>query len=225
VTVHRAFLAAALWGATTASAVCQVQESRPRGGAGAGMGVAYMSRTEIVDLVNMTPGALERISDFKAGAEFFGYLTVPLSSSWVLKGDYTFMIASYNLEASSGTAQYTLTTHAPSILLQYVLTDRGLYNFKIGAGGGPRFFAFSEKYLYIDDTFTAAGAGIVLELEGNTALGEDLFVHLAAFARWESGGDLKNELGKPPGSSSTGSHAGAGGFGVGVRLGLSYYFF
>jgi hypothetical protein len=225
VSVRRIVLLAA-FSTAAAAALCQeLPESKPRGGAGGGMGVNYLKRTEIVDLVNATPGALERISDFKAGAEFFGYVSVPLAASWVLKIDYAYMIASYNLQASSGTAEYTLTTHAPSLIVQYVLTDRGLYNFKLGAGAGPRFCALSAKYLTVDDTFTASGAGVVVEIEGNTALGEDLFVHLGALARWEGGGELKNDLGRPAMNTPTGSAAGPGGYGVGVRLGLSYYFF
>jgi hypothetical protein len=223
-TIRRALLVAFV-GLLAAGADCQTPDPTPRGGAGAGMGVDYLKRTDIVNLVNRTPGVLERLPDFKAGAEFFGFVTVPLSATWALKLDYTFMIASYNVETTTGTAEFALTTHAPSVLLQYVLTERGVYNFKIGAGAGPRFGALSEKYLYLDDTFSSTGVGFALELEGNTALGEDLFVHLAAGARWESVGEAKNELGKSPGSATSGSPVTLDGFGVGVRLGLTYYFY
>jgi hypothetical protein len=208
-----------------APAISQAPGPLPRGGAGAGMGVDYLKRIDIVNYVNVTPGALERLRDFKAGAEFFGFVTVPLSASWALKIDYTYMLASYNIEASGGTAQYTVTTHAPSLLVQYILMEGGLYNFKVGAGGGPRFGGFEQKYLYLDDTFTASGPGFIVELEGNTALGEDLFVHLGAGARWEAPGELKDSYGRSPGSTPSGSPMTLNGFGVMFKLGLTYYFF
>lgn len=208
-----------------APVMSQTPGPRPRGGVGAGMGVDYLKRTDVVNYVNATPGALERLRDFKAGAEFFGFVTVPLSASWALKVDYTYMLSSYNIEASGGTAQFTVTTHAPSILVQYILMEEGLYNFKIGAGGGPRYGTFEEKYVYLDDTFTASGPGFLVELEGNTALGEDLFVHLAAGARWEAPGDMKDANGRSPGVAGSGSPVTLNGFGVMFRLGLTYYFF
>jgi hypothetical protein len=208
-----------------APALSQTPGPRPRGGAGAGMGVDYLKRTDVVNYVNATAGALERLRDFKAGAEFFGFVTIPLSASWALKVDYTYLLASYNIEASGGTAQYTVTTHAPSLLVQYILMEGGLYNFKVGAGGGPRYGTFEEKYLYLDDSYTASGPGFLLELEGNTALGEDLFVHLAAGARWEAPGDLKDANGRSPGSTPSGPPMTLDGFGVMFRLGLTYYFF
>lgn len=203
----------------------QTGDPRSRGGVSAGMGVNYMKRTDLVNLVNMTPGALERVADFKTGAEFFGVVLLPVAGHWMVKLDYSYQIASYNVQSSSGTAEYTLVGHAPSAILQYVLTDQGLFNLKVGAGGGPHFGTLEERFLYIDDSFRASGWGAVLEFEGNTALGDDLFVHLSAGARTESFGSLENDFGKSPGGTASGGEVTLTGFGCFFRLGLSYYFF
>lgn len=70
-------------------------------------------------------------------------------------------------------------------------------------------------------SFTSKGIGTLLELEGNTALGEDLFAHLGIQTRWDFIGDLKDGKGKSPfGNSAAASlHF----FSIGARLGMTFY--
>jgi len=72
----------------------------------------------------------------------------------------------------------------PSLIVEYILVDEELYDVSGGLGGGYHVGVLNLKYSTIDDSYAANGVGMVMMLNGNTALGEDLFVHLAVSARW-----------------------------------------
>jgi len=52
-----------------------------------GMGVEYLSAPNVVDFVNTSIGAYtrQRVPEFKSAVQFFGALSFPLSTDWVLK--------------------------------------------------------------------------------------------------------------------------------------------
>jgi len=200
-------------------------EPRSRGGFSAGMGVVYMSPPDIVDVVNSTPGSLERAPSFKSGVEFFGAGSIPIGRDWLVKVEYAYQLMSYTIATANDIAEYTVTIHCPTVIAQYVLFERGLYNLKIGAGGGFSAGTLSEHFFYIDDRFTGSGPGFVLDLEANTAFGEDFFAYLGANARWQLIGELSDSSGRSPGFSAGGSRPTLQAFGVGARLGFTYYFF
>ncbi len=193
-----------------------------RPGIGAGLGVAAINATDVVNIVNSTPGALEQVSSFKAAAEFFGYVSVPLDSSWLIKADYGYVLASYNIAGQYGTAEYTLSAHLPSVVVQYVLHDAGLYCLKAGLGGGYHWGSLWEKFSTLDREYKASGAGIVIEMEGNTALGESLYMYLGVQARWELMGSLQDAGGQSPAVNIEESTLHW--FGAGARLGFAYLF-
>ncbi len=199
----------------------QSQSLRP--GLSAGMGVTYRSAPDVVTLVNATPGASARVPEFNAGAEFFGSASFPLSETWVLKLDYAYQITSLNIETSSETAQFTIYQHCPTLILQYVLANEGVFNVKAGAGAGYHFGRLTKKFFYIDDTFTAHGPALLAEVEGNTAFGERLYACLGVSAGWSLVGRLKDGAGNSPGVNSSGEAATLNSFGVGARLGFTYY--
>lgn len=189
---------------------------------GGGLGVAAINATDVVNIVNSTPGALERAPAFKAAAEFFGYVSVPVDSSWVVKVDYGYALASYHVATQYENAEYTLSAHLPSIILQYVLHDAGIYCLKAGVGGGYHWGALHVKYSTVNTEYAASGGGLVAELEGNTALGSNLYMYLGLEVRWELMGSLLDANGeRPTGSVDDPSlHW----FGAGARLGFSYLF-
>ena len=189
----------------------------------AGMGVTYRSAADVVTVVNSTQGAQERLPQFHAGAEFFATASFPLDASWVLKLDYGYQITSLNILSVLETAQFTLTQHCPTLILQYVLTNQGVFNVKAGAGLGYHFGRLAEKFLYIDNTFSAQGPAFLAELEGNTAFGDHLYACLGVNAGWSLIGSLKDAAGRAPGVTSTGEAATLNSFGVGARLGFTYY--
>ena len=190
----------------------------------AGMGVEYLSVPDVVDFINalVAPYAVQRIPQFKSAVQFFGAVAYPLSQDWVLKAEYLYMLASYSPEVGVS-SDFTLTAHMPSVIVQYVLWDEGLYDLKAGAGVGYHVATLADRFLTINDKLTGSGLGVVADLEGNTAFGDHLFAYLGGDVRWEFIGTMKNSS---SGSQTSGVIAvpTGNGFGIGARLGLSYYF-
>lgn len=188
----------------------------------AGMGVNYHNATDIVDRINGSPSVSQRVDGFKSGVEFFGAVSVPLNHDWVAKAEYVYLLSSYSVPSSqflSG-VEFSYVVHMPSIVAQYVLYAERTYNFRAGVGFGYHFGVYEER-LFGLTRYTAQGVGSLLELEGNTALGDDLFAHFGVQARWEFIGDLKDERGRSPlgNLGQTSMHF----FSLGARLGMSYY--
>lgn len=196
----------------------------PRFAVSGGMGVAYVNLRDVVDLINAEAVPGSRVSDFRAAGEFFGAVDVPLAEQWVLALEYGYITSSLTVPSGFGQADFGITIHLPSAILQYVLAEKGVYNVKAGAGVSYLSGAMHEKYLVIDDTYRAAGFGCVAQLEANTALGDHLFACLGAHVRWASSGELRNGAGASPGVGRGGGNATLGLVGVGARIGLSYQF-
>lgn len=199
-------------------------EVQPRAGIAGGMGVEYMSARDIVDLINVTAVPEERVAQFKSAVEFFGSAAVPVSDRWIVKFEYADLITSLSPMGAYGPTQFDLNVQMPSLIIQYVLADRGVYNFKLGAGGGYHFGRLSEKYFTLNDTYSGKGIGTVLELEANTAFGDHLYAFLGANIRWEFIGTLTNVSGISPGPGASGTGVNLHFFSAGARLGMSYLF-
>lgn len=220
-------------------ATSQTREQPPAGtlaevplrvGVSAGMGVSYLSMTDVVDLANIASASLggyQRLPEFKAAAEFFGAVTVPCSPEWVLKFEYAYVLATYNVETAYGSGQATFTAmaHLPSLIVQYVLLNAPVYNVKVGAGGGYHMGTLEVANFTQNDRYSGNGPGIVLEAEGNTAFGEHLYAYLGVNIRWDFIGTLTNDTGlEPYHAVSTGASTTMQFFGLGARLGFTYYF-
>lgn len=199
-------------------------EASPRSGIAAGMGVLYLSARDVVDLVNSSANPAERVAQFRAVAEFFGAASFPVSDEWIVKVEYAFLTGSYSVTSFLGAADFSVTAHMPSVIIQYVIAERGLYNLKVGAGGGYYAGTLAEKYLTIDQRFSGTGAGVLAELEANTAFGEHLYAFLGVNLRWSFIGELTSESGRAPGRASGGGGTTLNFFAAGARIGLSYYF-
>lgn len=203
---------------------------RLRPGVAAGMGVNYLSMTDVVDLANIASASLggyQRLPEFKAAAEFFGAVTFPCTPDWLLKLEYAYVLATYNVATAygSGQAEYTAMAHLPSLIVQYVLVNAPVFNVKVGAGGGYHFGTLAVSYFTQNDRYSGSGPGFVVEAEGNTAFGESLYAYLGVNIRWDFIGTLTNAAGiQPYNAGSTGTGTTMQFFGLGARLGFTYYF-
>jgi hypothetical protein len=190
----------------------------------AGLGVLYFNPQDVVNTINGSGLAAGRAEDFKAYAEFFGCAAFPLSRTWVLMAHYAYILGSYNLPGIFGPGEFTCTIHAPSVLLLYALWQEPLFAIRGGVGAGYHFGALHARAGTLDDTYRGKGPGFLLNLDGNTALGDRLSAYLGLFARWEAIGELTDEAGKslegPQGLPAPTLY----GFGVGAKLGVSYMF-
>ncbi|MGA9119523.1 MAG: hypothetical protein WB699_09165 [Bacteroidota bacterium] len=191
----------------------------------AGMAVSYISAGDIVNLVNATPGALEQTGTYKTGIQFFGSVELPISPLWMIKADYAYLIASYNIASgfgNAGTAEYTVTAHLPSIVFQYNVVDKPEYAFRLGLGAGYHVGQLSTTFFSQTQTYSATGIGAVLEAEGMTAVSENIFAVLGASARWEWIGALKNSLGLEPTNISNAITLNM--FAPSIKIGVVYAF-
>jgi hypothetical protein len=201
-----------------------------RVGLSGGMGVNYLSMTDVVDLANYASASLggyERLPEFKAAAEFFGAVSVPCSPDWVIKFEYAYVLTTYNVATAygSGQAEYTAMAHLPSLIVQYVLVSEPVYNVKVGAGGGYHFGILDVQNFTQNDRYRGRGPGFLLDAEGNTALGENVYAYLGVNIRWDFIGKVTNDAGLPPSiAGTTGNGTTMDFFGLGARLGFTYYF-
>jgi hypothetical protein len=199
-------------------------EPAPRASLAAGMGVEYVSFADVTTLINATIGPSSAVPRFTSAVEFFGACAVPITERWVLKLEYAYMLESFSPAGAYGPASISVVCHMPSIILQYMLLDRGVYNIRAGAGGGVHFGRMEEKYSYIDAAYTGKGAGMVVEIEANTAFGDHLYAFLGGNIRWEAIGRIADKSGVSPGVGSGGLPVTLHAFGAGARLGASYLF-
>jgi len=195
-------------------------QTEPRMGITAALGVCYVSATDLVDRVNGTMITTERVSGFTAGGEFYGAFSVPASKDWILKLEYAYLIASYNVPTISPGSQFSFWLHMPTLVGQYVLIDRGIYNVKGGVGLGYHFGSYQERYGTLDATFTGSGPAIKLDFEANTAFGEDFYMYIGADFRFDFVGTLTSENTQiaPGGIVPTLNF-----FSAGAKLGFTFY--
>lgn len=189
-------------------------------GLSAGMGVNYFSATDIVDRVNGTGITTERANDFVAAAEFFGVVSFPLSPDWAVKLEYAYLISSYNVQTIFPGSEFTVSAHMPTLVAQYILVDRGVYNVKTGAGLGYHFGSYTERYGTADATFTGSGIGAKLDLEANTAFGESFYAYLGGDVRFDFIGTLSADGNTNVGA---GKSPGLDFFSIGAKLGFTIY--
>lgn len=203
----------------------QSEHAGRRIGLSGGLGVSYVSAPDVVNLINASGGQSERASEFKAGAEFFGTLSIPLSEDWGVKVEYAYLILSYSPPVSSlGATDFSVAVHMPTVLGQYTLVDGGTYDVKAGAGAGYHFGSVTEKFVNLEDRYSGKGLGAVLDLEANSAFGEHVYGYFGGNLRWDFIGTLTNEVGRTARLVSSGSDPTLEFFSVGARLGFTYYF-
>jgi len=188
----------------------------------AGMGVSYVSAQDIVTLVNAAVVIGGRESEFKAAVVFFGAAAIPFSRDWVMKVEYGYLLGSYSITAFFGTSDFTFVTHMPSLIFQYILADEGVYNVRVGMGGGYHFGELTRRLSTIEDHFRGNGIGTLVDFEANTSFGDSFFGYLGGELRWNFIGSLTNGSGKSPGA--VGTETTLHFFGVGAKFGFTYYF-
>jgi hypothetical protein len=190
--------------------------STTRIGIAGGMGVEYFNASDIVDRIAGLTGT--RNSDFVGAAEFFGAVIVPMGKRWTAKLEYSYLIAGYNVQTGFPGSDFSVSVHMPTVIAQYVLADAGTYNVKAGAGIGYHFGSYTERYGTIDAVYTGSGPGFKLDLEANTAFGDNLFAYLGADLRWDAIGELSDDI-TPTGAIPPALDF----FSVGAKLGFIYY--
>ncbi len=207
------------------SAWAQAGKIAPRrAGFSAGISVDIFSQRDVVDMLNGGYGLTKRLDNYHVAVDFSGAFVLPVSERVNIRFEYAYLLNTLNAAGLyAGTTEFTTTIHMPSVVAEYAIIDAGAYNLSVGAGGGYHFGALEVQYGGLQNRYTAAGPGAVVMLVGNTAVSEDLFVHLAGTIRAGMLGELRSANGTSPGIGSDGSPARLTTFAVGARIGLTYY--
>jgi hypothetical protein len=105
----------------------------------------------------------------------------------------------------------------------YVLSGVG-YNFKFGAGVGPRFSAVTEekKWQGTSDDYSSIGFGGLLRVEANTALSENFYANIGGDLRYDVNGEPEDEHGNKLVNNVEHETVNFNSFSVGIKLGISY---
>jgi len=186
------------------------------------MGIDFVSIPSLKEYIDQLP--YEQLSDFNSAVNFSGSYGRMLSKSFQLQAELSYLL--YSFTSSDGNGQYELAygLTMPSLIGYYVITGTG-YNFKFGGGAGVRFLSVDESLpgTGSSDNYTSTGYGFILRAEGNTALAENVYAHIAADVRYDVNGEPENN-GDKLYNAVYKENVNFNSLSFGIRLGISYQF-
>ncbi len=191
-----------------------------------GMGVAVVSAPDMVEYINGTSISSQRVDDFGTAITFFGGIEFPIADGWGVKVEHSYLFKSYNFLGTNGALHDVLyEVHAPSVLLQRVVTGKGFF-IKAGAGGGYHFGSVIQKTstFGVETRYTANGIGIKGEIVGQTAFDENFFGYIGGEFGWEFLGKVRDGNGIILSNSLRRQDASLDYFFAGLRFGAMVYF-
>lgn len=157
------------------------------------MGVTLISLPDIADYINSYNPEV-RADEFRVVPDFFSSVEIFLTKSWGGKLEYAYMFTSYNSSQSDFLRNENIEWQMPTILVQKLFPSN--YSMvKLGAGIGYHWGKVEEAYYGFLTDYTSRGIGVKGELEGNTALSENLFAYFAADLRINFYGTLRSSNG------------------------------
>lgn len=192
-----------------------------------GMGIDYSSTPSYTDyLRNLLPvTASDSIKTFSTGVEFFGAFEYSFTKTLSSKLDYSYFLRSnhYSFAYYGYVFDYTISAHQPYIMLFYNNRDKK-FSFKMGAGAGYH-FQILENSINPSNTLTYTSHGLSFKGEVVFAprFSEKLETYISGFVYGTTTSSLKDENGNLLKGTTTGKEVNLGGYGVGARLGLSFY--
>ena len=188
----------------------------------ASMGIDFVSIPSLKDYIDQLP--YEQLADFNTAINFSGSYGRMLSESYQLQVEAGYFLYSFNSSGLDGQYDLTYTLIMPSVLNYYVLNGNG-YNFKFGGGAGIRFLSLNESLPGTGSTvnYSSTGFGLILRAEGNTAIAQNVYAHIAADVRYDLNGEPKNNS-KNLYNIVLKENVNFSSLSVGIRLGISYQF-
>ena len=182
------------------------------------MGIDFVSIPSLKEYIDQLP--YEELTDFNAAVNFSGSYGRMISESYQLQAELGYLLYSFNSNGIDGQYDLTYSLVMPSILNYYVLNGTG-YNFKFGGGVGLRYLSIDESLpgTGSSDNYSSTGYGFILRTEGNTAIAENVYAHIAADVRYDVISEAEpSALGNKIGDVNFSSLS------FGLRLGISYQF-
>jgi hypothetical protein len=190
-----------------------------------GMGIDYGSTPSYTDyLRNELPaGTGDSIKTFSTGVEFFGCFEYGLSPVVSAKLDYSYFLRSNHYTFAYYVFDYTIQSHRPYLMIFYKNSDKK-FSFKFGAGAGYHFHMLENKVTTSNTlNYTSSGMSFKGEFIFAPKFSEKLETYISGFVYGSTASSLKDENGNLLKGTSTGKEVNPGGYGVGARLGLSFY--
>jgi hypothetical protein len=188
----------------------------------ASMGIDFVSIPSLKNYIDQLP--YEQLADFNSAINFSGSYGRMLSESYQLQAEVSYLLYSFNSNGLDGQYDLTYSLIMPSILNCYVLNGTG-YNFKFGGGVGIRFLNVEESLpgTGTSEKYFSTGYGFILRAEGNTAIAENVYAHIAADVRYDVNGEPDSD-GKKLYNAVYKENVNFNSLSFGIRLGISYQF-
>jgi hypothetical protein len=188
----------------------------------ASMGIDFVSIPSLKNYIDQLP--YEQLADFNSAINFSGSYGRMLSESYQLQAEVSYLLYSFNSNGLDGQYDLTYSLIMPSILNYYVLNGTG-YNFKFGGGVGIRFLNVEESLpgTGTSEKYFSTGYGFILRAEGNTAIAENVYAHIAADVRYDVNGEPGSD-GKKLYNAVYKENVNFNSLSFGIRLGISYQF-
>lgn len=188
----------------------------------ASMGIDIVSIPLLKDYIDQLP--YEQLPDFSTAINFSGSYGRMIGESYQLQAEVGYLLYSFNSSGIDGQYDLTYSLIMPSIINYYVINGSG-YNFKFGGGAGVRFLAADESLPGTGSkvTYSSTGFGLILRAEGNTAISENVYAHIAADVRYDLNGEPENN-GEKLYNRVLKENVNFNSLSFGIRLGISYQF-
>jgi hypothetical protein len=186
------------------------------------MGIDFVSVPSLKEYIDQLP--YEELTDFNAAVNFSGSYGRMLSESFQIQAELGYLLYSFTSTGTDGQYDLTYNLVMPSILGYYVLNGTG-YNFKFGGGAGVRLLSVDESLpgTGSSENYSATGYGFILRAEGNTAIAENVYAHIAADVRYDVNGEPENN-GENLYNIVYKENVNFNSLSFGLRLGISYQF-
>ena len=183
---------------------------------GAGMGLNFFSAPELSDYINSNFATTDEMESFNTSADFFCEVGYNLNEKYQISLDYTFNIYSFNSNFITGTYDFQLNQHKPTLLGYYYISGEG-YKLKLGGGFGVRFAQVDEKLPGLTQkiNYSSTGFGIMLKAQGDTRLSGDLYALISGEMRYDIHGTIE--------TITPGVNFNLNSFGIALKLGIVYY--
>lgn len=190
-----------------------------------GMGISFVSMPSLTDYLNQNfvpPD--QQLGSFNTSVVFSGEGYVAVKKNYEVGIEVAYLINAYTFDYSLGHYQMSYGIIMPSLTGYYVIRGAG-YNFKFGAGIGPRLVSAKETLPARPsaDTYTSTGFGVLFRADGNTLLSGNLYANIGADLRYDFNGEPTNG-GKNLYNNVYGKNVNMNSFSAGLRLGVTYIF-
>ncbi len=186
----------------------------------AGLGLEYYNAPSLSQYFagttgGVTPGTFTTSVQLEAGIEYF------IVEDWALGIEYAYLTN----QSTGNSIQINYSYSLPSITLRKVITGDNYY-LRLGGGIGYHFSSLSQDILAYGSTtdYSASGLGLKFDAAIDTKLGENFYARVDADARAEFTGNLKEKDGTALMNNNNSREVSSNLSGVGVTLGLVYYF-